>query len=95
MDKIIDMSLLEQVGFGVVFGQNNPMTLVFAVLLWRLWPRHHQRAFKITIIPPLKGILTGEVLRIDGLVVQVAWLMHIQPIVHVIAISLPSLSLPG
>ena len=33
MDKLIDMPLLEQVGFGVVFGQNKPMTLVFTVLL--------------------------------------------------------------
>ena len=30
MDQIIDMPLLEQVVFGVVFSKNDPMMLVFA-----------------------------------------------------------------
>ena len=73
MDKLIDMPLLEQVGFGVVFGQNKPMMLVFAVLLRRLWPWHHQRASKSQVVddrPSLKGILTSDILRIDGLAVS-------------------------
>ena len=69
MDKIIDMPLLEQVGFIFDFGQNNPMMLVFAVLLRRLWPGHHQSASESQVVddrPSSKGILTGEVLRIEA-----------------------------
>ena len=122
MDKLIDMPLLEQVGFGVVFGQNKPMMLVFAVLLRRLWPRHHQRASKITgrgrssqleghsqeryvenrwVGCQLPRVPTPcEIINLanqcpDRKMMCRGRLMHVQPIFDVLAISLPSLSLPG